>query len=42
MKDRANEIARTRKYDGYQITLASMIYKFFDKEAGSEVSTNEN
>ena len=41
MKDRANEIARTRKYDGYQITLASMIY-IFVKEAGPEVSANEN
>ena len=31
LKDRAYEIARNRKYDGYQSVLASMVYKFFDK-----------
>ena len=29
LKDRAYEVARNRKYDGYQRALASMIYKFF-------------
>ena len=35
MKDRAYEIARNHGGDGYQTALASMIYKFFDKKAGS-------
>ena len=30
-KYRADEIARNPKYDGYQRVLASMAYKFFDK-----------
>ena len=38
LRDRAYEIARNRKYDGYQRALASMVYKFFDKETGSGVS----
>ena len=41
MKDRAYEIARNRKYDGYQRALASMVYKFFDKKTGSGASVNE-
>ena len=41
MKDRAYEIARNRKYDGYQRALASMVYKFFDKKTGLGVSVNE-
>ena len=40
MKDRASEIARNCKYDGYQTALASMVFKFFDKK-GSGVSVNE-
>ena len=32
LKDRAYEIARNRGYDGYQRPLASMVYKFFEKE----------
>ena len=31
-KDRADEIARNLKYDGYQRALASMIYMLFDKK----------
>ena len=31
LRDKAFDIAKTPKYDGYQIELASMIYKFFDK-----------
>ena len=42
MKDRAYEIARNSKYDGYQRALASMVYKFFDKKTGSGISVNEN
>ena len=44
MKDRAFEIARNRNYDGYQRTLASIVYKFFDKKrkkTGSRISANE-
>ena len=41
MKDRAYEIAINCKYDGYQRTLASTIYNFFDKKTGSGVSVNE-
>ena len=32
LKDKANEIVRNQKYDGYQRTLASTIYRFFDKK----------
>ena len=41
LKDRAYEISRNCKYDGYQRTLASMLYKFFDQKTGSGVSVNE-
>ena len=41
MKDRAYQIARNGKYDGCQRALVSMVYKFFDKKAGSGVSVNE-
>ena len=39
LKDRAYEIARNRKYDGYQRALASMVYKVFYKktESGAEL-----
>ena len=39
LKDRAYEIARNCKYDGYQKALASI--RFFDKKAGSEASVHE-
>ena len=35
MKDRAYEIARNCKHDGYQTPLASMVYKYFNKKTGS-------
>ena len=41
LKDRAYEIARNRKHDGYQRELASMVYKIFHKETGSAMSVNE-
>ena len=41
LKDRAYEIARNWKYDGYQRASASVFYKFFDKKTGSGVSVNE-
>ena len=30
--DKAFNIAKNTKYDGYQLGLASMVYKFFDKK----------
>ena len=33
LKNRAFNIAKDRKYDGYQRGLASMVYKFFDKKS---------
>ena len=41
LKDRAFEIARNCGYDGYQQALASMVYKFFGKKAGSGIIVNE-
>ena len=32
LRDKAHDIARNPKYDGYQRGLASMVYKIFDKE----------
>ena len=33
LRDKAFDIAKNPKYDGYQKGLASMIYKFFDKKS---------
>ena len=42
LRDKAFDIAKDKKYDGYQKGLASMAYKFFDKKsAGSGVVTAE-
>ena len=41
LKDRAYEIAINPKYDGYQKGLASMVYKLFDKKAGSGANVNK-
>ena len=41
VKEKASEIARNRKYYGYQRLLASMVYRCFDKKTGSGVSVNE-
>ena len=42
LRDKAFNIAKNPKYDGYQRGLASMVYKFFDKtSAGSGVANNE-
>ena len=35
LKDKAFNIAKNPKYDGYQRGLASMVYKFFDKKSAS-------
>ena len=43
LRDKAFKIASDPKYDGHQIGLASMVYKFFDKESsGSSVATEPN
>ena len=43
VRDKAFNIAKDPKYDGYQRGLASMVYKFFDpKTAGSGVTTLPN
>ena len=41
VKEKASEIARNRKYYGYQTLLANMVYRCFDKKTGSGVSVNE-
>ena len=42
LRDKAFNIAKNFKYDGYQRGLASMVYKFFDKKSkGSGVVNNE-
>ena len=43
LRDKAFNIAKNPKYDGYQRELASMIYKCFDKKsAGSSVNMHAN
>ena len=40
LRDKAFNIAKDPKYDGYQRGLASMVYKFFDKKtAGSAIKS---
>ena len=42
LRDEAFNITRNPKYDGYQRSIASMIYNFFDeKSSGSDIK-NEN
>ena len=42
VSDKAFNIAKDPKYDGYQRGLASMVQKFFDKKyGGSGVANNE-
>ena len=39
LRDKAFNIAKNPKYDGYQRGLASIVYKFFDKKSkGSGVN----
>ena len=40
LKDRAYEIAINAKYDGNQIGLASILYKFFDNKTGCGKKAN--
>ena len=41
LRDKAFTIASNPKYDGYQRSLASMVYKFFDKKSKSIGIKNE-
>ena len=42
LRDKAFNIAKNPKYDGYQRGLASMLYKFFDKNTSGSGIKNEN
>ena len=42
LRDKAFNIAKNPKYDGYQRDLASMVYKFFDKKSTSSGIKNES
>ena len=42
LKDRAYEIASDPKYDGYQRSLTSMVYKFFDKKSSGSGAVNKS
>ena len=43
LRDKAFNIAKNHKYDGYERELASMVYKFFDKNSmGSGVNLYSN
>ena len=43
LRDKAFNIAKNLKYDGYQRKLPSIVYKFFDKKyAGSGVNMHAN
>ena len=41
LRDKAFNIAKNPKYDGYQRGLASMVYKFFDKKSEGYSVNNE-
>ena len=42
LQNKAFNIAKNPKYDGYQRGLASMVYKFFDKKTSGSGIKNEN
>ena len=43
LRDKAFNVAKNPKYDGYQRGLTSMVYKFFDKKStGSGIVNNNN
>ena len=41
LRNKAFNIAKNPKYDGYERGLASMVYRFFDKKAHSSGANNE-
>ena len=42
LRDKALNIAKNPKYDGYQRGLASMVYKSFDKKTSGGTAKNAN
>ena len=42
LRDKAFNMAKNRKYDGYQRSLASMVYKFFNKKSTPSGIVNNN
>ena len=42
LRDKAFNIAKNSKYEGYQRGLASILYKFFDKKSSGSSIKNEN
>ena len=42
LHDKAFNIAKNPKYDGYQGGLASMVYKFFDKKTSGSGIKSDN
>ena len=42
LKNKAFDIAKDPKYDGYQRGLASMVYKFFDKKSKGSAAKHVN
>ena len=42
LRDKAFNIAKDTKYDGYQRGLASMVYKFFDKKSAGSGAKHVN
>ena len=42
LRDKASNIAKNPKYDGYQRGLVSMVYKFLDKKTKGSGVTLEN
>ena len=42
VRDKSFNIAKNLKTDGYEKSLASMVYKFFDKNISGGAVKNEN
>ena len=42
LRDKAFNVAKNPKYDGYQRGLGSMVHKLFDKKTGSRGIKNKN
>ena len=41
LRDKAFNVAKSPKYDGYQHGLALMVYKFFDKKTSGRTVKNK-
>ena len=42
LRDKAFDIAKNPKYDGHQRSLASMVYKVFDKKSSGSIKSMSN